>query len=112
MAATQHLLDVDGLSWPELQRRLAVAEQMRAIRKELGDTGPGAQDVARRVEAAATRLRRLGWKKSAALLVVMIAGRGDALTDWATDLDCCDAWNGRPLTAPVHLALPGARRLS
>ena len=39
-ARTQEQLD-------DRQRRVLLEEQMRAIRKELGDTGPGAQDVAR-----------------------------------------------------------------
>jgi hypothetical protein len=61
----------------------------------------------RRVEADADKLRRLGWKKSASLLVVVAAGRGDVLTEWADDLAGSAVWNRPALTDPVVIALPG-----
>lgn len=60
----------------------------------------------RRIEVDAGKLRRLGWKKSAALLVV-VASRGDALAEWADDLAGCAVWNRPALTDPFVIALPG-----
>ena len=61
----------------------------------------------RKVEADADKLKRLGWKKSAALLVVVVASRGDAMTEWADDLSGCTIWNLPALTDPFVIALPG-----
>ena len=61
----------------------------------------------RRIEAAAAKLRRLGWKKSAALLIVAAASRGDVLTEWAGDLAGCAVWNQPALTDPFVISLPG-----
>ncbi|HVK10389.1 MAG TPA: hypothetical protein VM597_16600, partial [Gemmataceae bacterium] len=61
----------------------------------------------RKIEAAADRLRRLGWKKSASLLILVAASRGDVLTDWADDLAGCAVWNRPALTDPFVIALPG-----
>lgn len=60
----------------------------------------------RTIEAAALRLERLGWKRSAALLVVLVASRGEPLADRADDLDGCAVWNRPALTDPFVAALP------
>ncbi|QDU19052.1 hypothetical protein [Urbifossiella limnaea] len=60
-----------------------------------------------RTEAAAARLLQLGWKRSASVLVVVAAGRGDVPTDWADDLARLAAWNRPGLADPVVLVLPG-----
>ena len=62
----------------------------------------------RKIEAAADRLKRLEWKKSATLLIVVAASRGDVLTDWADDLAGCAVWNQPALTDPVVISLPGS----
>jgi hypothetical protein len=61
----------------------------------------------RRIEAEADKLRRLGWKKSASLLVVVMASQGHLLTEWTGDLGGCAVWNGAPLTDPFVISLPG-----
>jgi hypothetical protein len=60
-----------------------------------------------RTEAAAARLLRLGWKRSASVLVVAVVGRGDAEADWAEHLKSMPTWGRPPLTDPFRLALPG-----
>ncbi|MBY0513797.1 MAG: hypothetical protein K2P78_07775 [Gemmataceae bacterium] len=60
----------------------------------------------RAVERKADKLRRLGWKKSASLLVVAVASRGD-VAEWADALVGCAAWNQPALTEPVVVPLPG-----
>jgi hypothetical protein len=49
-----------------------------------------------KIDADAAKLRRLGWKKSASLLVVVAASRGDVTTEWAGDLAGCAVWNQPP----------------
>ena len=61
----------------------------------------------RKVEAAADRLKRLGWKKSASLLILVAASRGDVLAEWAGDLAGCAVWNRPALTEPFVIPLPG-----
>ena len=61
----------------------------------------------RKIEAGADKLKRLGWKKSASLLIVVVASRGDVMTDWATDLAGCAVWSQPALTDPFVIALPG-----
>jgi hypothetical protein len=61
----------------------------------------------RKIEADATKLKRLGWKKSAALLVVVAASRGDVLTERADYLAGSTVWNQPALTDPFFIALPG-----
>ncbi len=61
----------------------------------------------RRIEAGADKVKRLGWKKSASLLVVTLAGRGDMPTGWAEDLAACAVWNQPALTDPFVIPLPG-----
>lgn len=61
----------------------------------------------RRIEADADKLKRLGWKKSASLLIVVAASRGDVQTEWADDLARCAVWNQPALTNPFVIALPG-----
>jgi hypothetical protein len=60
----------------------------------------------RRIEADADKLRRLGWKKSASLLIVVAASRGDVTTEWANDLAGCAVWNQPALTDPFVIPLP------
>ncbi len=61
----------------------------------------------RKIEADADKLRRLGWKKSASLLIVVAASQGDVVTEWADDLAGCAVWNQPALTEPFVIALPG-----
>jgi hypothetical protein len=65
----------------------------------LPDGARRTEDGRARTEAAAARLLRLGWKRSASLLIVVAAGRGD-LTSLAP-------WSGPALADPFLLALPG-----
>jgi hypothetical protein len=60
-----------------------------------------------KVEAAAGKLMRLGWKRSASLLLVVAASRGDVLTEWADALTGCAIWNQPALTDPFVVAMPG-----
>lgn len=73
----------------------------------LQDGNRGGGEWLRRVEADADKLKRLGWKKSASLLIVVAASWGDVLTEWADDLASCAVWNGPALTDPCVIALPG-----
>jgi hypothetical protein len=66
-----------------------------------------ADDWRTRTEAAVARLLRLGWKRSASILVVAAAGRADVEADWAEDLDTLPAWHRPPLAPPCRLTLPG-----
>lgn len=61
----------------------------------------------RKIEGHAEKLKRLGWKKSASLLVVVVPRRGDGPTDAVDDLTGCAEWNQPTLTAPFRIALPG-----
>jgi hypothetical protein len=61
----------------------------------------------RKIEADADKLRRLGWKKSASLVVVVAASRGDVLAERAGDLADCAVWNQPALTDPCVITLPG-----
>ncbi len=61
----------------------------------------------RKVEADADKLRRLGWKKSASLLIVVAASRGDVTTEWPDYLVGCAVWNQPALTDLFVIALPG-----
>jgi hypothetical protein len=61
----------------------------------------------RKIEADAARLKRLGWKKSASLLVVVAASWGDVLTEWADYLANFPIWNQTALTDAFVLDLPG-----
>jgi hypothetical protein len=60
----------------------------------------------RKIEADANKLKRLGWKKSASLLVVVAASRSDVLMEWADALAGCAVWNQPALTDPFAFALP------
>jgi hypothetical protein len=61
----------------------------------------------RRIEAEADKLRRLGWKKSASLLIVVAASRGGAMKEGADNLAGSAVWNRPALTDPFVIALPG-----
>jgi hypothetical protein len=61
----------------------------------------------RKIEVGAGKLMRLRWKKSAALLVVVAASRGDVLTEWAGELAGCAVWNRPALADPFVITLPG-----
>jgi hypothetical protein len=61
----------------------------------------------RKIEADASKLKRLGWKRSASLLVVVVASRGDVLTEWADYLAGFAVWNQPALTDPFVITLPG-----
>ncbi|VTS01260.1 Uncharacterized protein OS=Pseudomonas sp. TKP GN=U771_26400 PE=4 SV=1 [Gemmata massiliana] len=60
-----------------------------------------------KIEADADKLKRLGWKLSASLLIVVAASTGDVLTEWADYLAGSAVWNRPALTDPFVLALPG-----
>lgn len=60
----------------------------------------------RKVETNADKLKRLGWKKSAALLVVVEASRNAAPTE-RNDLAGLSVWSRPALTDPFTIALPG-----
>jgi hypothetical protein len=68
--------------------------------------GTGAKWL-KKLEADAEKLKRLGWKRSAALLVVVAASRAEVRTEWADYLAGCAVWNQLALTDPVVIALPG-----
>lgn len=72
----------------------------------LRDGNRGSGEWLRKIEAEAAMLKRLGWKKSASLLIVVAAGRGDVLTEWADDLTGCEAWNQPALTDPFIISMP------
>jgi len=101
MAATQHLLDVDGLSWPELQRRLAVAEQMRAIRRSPAGRVSDLRDqsVAMLFYEASTRTRLSFVEAAHALGAHLIdfdvssssVGKGESLADTVRTLGALGA---------------------
>ena len=57
------------------------------------------REWAKRAEAATGRLKRLGWKKSAALLIVVAVRTGDDSTS--------KAWDHPALTDPCVIPLPG-----
>ena len=70
-----------------------------------GDRRP--DDWRTRTEVAVARLLRLGWKRSASLLIVVAAGRGDIEADWAAELASLAVSHRPPLADPFRLALPG-----
>jgi hypothetical protein len=61
----------------------------------------------RKLEADADKLKRLGWKRSASLLIVVAASRGAVRTEWADALAGCAVWNQPALTDPCVISLPG-----
>ncbi len=61
----------------------------------------------RKIEADAAKLKRLGWKRSASLLIVVAASRDDVIIEWADSLAGCTIWNQPTLTDPFVIALPG-----
>jgi hypothetical protein len=61
----------------------------------------------RKIESDADKLMRLGWKKSAALLIVVAASRSDVTTEWAEYLSGFAVWNRPALAEPFVIALPG-----
>jgi hypothetical protein len=59
----------------------------------------------KRAEAATSRLKRLGWKKSAALLIVVAVRTGDALAGVADTAN--EVWSQPALTDPCVIPLTG-----
>jgi hypothetical protein len=59
----------------------------------------------KRAEAATGRLKRLGWKKSAALLIVVAARTGEGPAGVADAVN--EVWNQPALTDPCVIPLPG-----
>ena len=53
------------------------------------------------------KLLRLGWRRSASLLIVIVANPGDSSADWTADLAALPVWNQPALTDSFTLALPG-----
>lgn len=74
----------------------------------LHDGNRGGGKWLRKIEADADKLVRLGWKRSASLLVVVAASRGDVTTEWAEYLAGCGVWSRPALTDPFNIALPGS----
>lgn len=70
-----------------------------------GNSGDG--KCLRKLEADADKLKRLGWKKSASLLVVVVASKGDALTVQADARARLAVGNQPALADPFVCALPG-----
>ncbi len=64
----------------------------------------------KRAEAATGRLKRLGWKKSAALLVVVMVSRTNDRPAGVADA-VNEVWNRPALTAPCVIPLPGGGSL-
>lgn len=60
----------------------------------------------KRAEAATGRLKRLGWKKSAALLVVVMVSRTNDVSVGVADA-ANEVWNRPTLTDPCVIPLPG-----
>ncbi|MDY3558613.1 hypothetical protein R5W23_005752 [Gemmata sp. JC673] len=65
----------------------------------------------RKIEAGADKLKRLGWKKSASLLIVIAASRGGVMAEWADDQAGCAVWNRPALADPLVIPLPGGGTL-
>jgi hypothetical protein len=61
----------------------------------------------RKIKGDTAKLKRLGWRRSASLLVVVAASKGDVLTEWADYLAQFEVWNQPALTDPFIIALPG-----
>ena len=61
----------------------------------------------KKIDADVAKLKRGGWKKSAALLIVVAASRSDILTEWAEYLAGFPVWNQPALTDPYVLPLSG-----
>ena len=61
----------------------------------------------RQFEAEADKLLRLGWKKSASLLLAAVVSRCDGVAAWAGEQAGCEIANRPPLTAPFVIPLPG-----
>ncbi len=59
----------------------------------------------RKIESDADKLKRLGWVRSASLLIVVAVSRGDVLTEWADLLASFALWNQPALTTPFTLPL-------
>ena len=60
-----------------------------------------------RIEACGDKLKRLGWKKSAALLIVVEASADAGLFERGDVLAGCAALDQPPLTASADITLPG-----
>jgi hypothetical protein len=60
----------------------------------------------KRAEAATGRLKRLGWKKSAALLIVVMVSRTNDRPASVADV-VSEVWNRPALTDPCVIPLPG-----
>jgi hypothetical protein len=66
------------------------------------------RDWVKRAEAATGRLKRLGWKKSAALLIVVMVSRTYDRPVGVADT-ANEVWNRPALTDPCVIPLPGGR---
>jgi hypothetical protein len=81
------------------------AEVVLAGADELAD-----RDWVKRAEAATDRLKRLGWKKSAALLILVAVCTGDGPAGLADAVN--EVWNRPALTDPCVIPLPGGGSVS
>jgi hypothetical protein len=70
-----------------------------------GDCDSADRQWVKRVEAAEGRLKRLGWKKSAALLIVVAVRTGDESAHLADAAN--EVWKRPALTDPCVIPLPG-----
>jgi hypothetical protein len=61
----------------------------------------------RKIGDDADKLKRLGWKKPAPLLIVVAASTGDVLTEWTDYLAGFGIWGQPAMTDPFVVTLPG-----
>lgn len=59
-----------------------------------------------KTEHAILRLLKLGWKRSASVLVIVAGSLGDEQGEWSKNLDQIPAWNRPLLLPPLMLNLP------
>lgn len=64
-----------------------------------------------KIESDIGKLKRLGWKRSAALLIVVQASRGEGLPGWAEDLENGPLRDRTALTDPFVIPLPGGGKV-
>ena len=59
-----------------------------------------------KTEHAILRLLKLGWKRSASVLVIVAGSLGDELGEWSKNLEQLSAWNRPLLLPPLMMNLP------
>jgi len=73
----------------------------------LHDGNRASGECLRKIESDTAKLKRLGWKRSASLLIVVVVSKGNVLTEWADYLAGFAVWNRPALTEPFVISLPG-----